>query len=212
MFDADSHSKAFGLQGDAFLRQHPIGVVGGVTYRQYYWRIYNFKFMIYGFKFGIRILKFEIFETCDASLKMDLAAVLDDALAHGADDRGELVGADMGVGLVEDGIRCAEVMEEFHHALHVPAFLRAGEEFAIGERTRAALAEAVVRFGVETDVTVELGDVAFAFADLFPTLVDNRFDAMLDERDGSEQTGRTCTDDMHVTRRVMHILKDGRSV
>ena len=154
----------------------------------------------------------DLVEGVDAGVEMDLAAVLDDALAHGADDRGEFVGADVGVGLVEDGIRCAEVMEELHHTLHVPAFLRAGEEFAIGERTCSPLAETVVRLGIETDITVELGNVFLPLADFLAALVDDRFDAVLDERQGSKQSGRTCADDMHVTRGVMHILKDGRGI
>ena len=86
----------------------------------------------------------------------------EDALADALDDSGQLVGTDMCVCLVEDGVGCAEIVEELHDALHVTAFLGAGEQFAVGERARAAFAEAVVGLGIESLVAVEERDVAFA--------------------------------------------------
>ena len=86
-------------------------------------------------------------------------------------------------------------MEELHDALHVPTFFGAGEEFAIGERTGSSFAETVVRFRVESFVSVEEGDIFFSLTDFFSALVDDRFDAMLDERQSGKESCRTSSDD-----------------
>ena len=118
----------------------------------------------------------------------------------------------MCVGFVEDGVRCPEEMEELHDALHVTSFLGAGEEFAVGESACASFAETVVRLGVESFVAVEESDVFFAFADLFPALVDDGFDAVLDERQRCKQPCRSGADDDHLPLRVMHIFVLGRLI
>lgn len=78
-----------------------------------------------------------------------------DALAHRLDDGRQFVAADMGVGFVEHTIGGTKVVEDFHHALHIAAFLAAGEEFAIREGTCPTLTKAVVGFGVKTFVAVQ---------------------------------------------------------
>ena len=118
----------------------------------------------------------------------------------------------MCVGFVEDGVRCSEEMEEFHDALHVTSFLGAGEEFAVGESACASFAEAVVRLRVESFVAVEESDVFFALADFFAALVDDGFDAVLDERQCSKQPCRSGADNHYLSLRVMHILEDRRRV
>ena len=87
----------------------------------------------------------------------------------------------MCMGFVEDGIGCAEEMEKFHDALHVTAFLGAGEEFSVREGTGSTFAEAVVGFGIESFIPVEQRYIAFSFADFFAALVDDGFDALFDE-------------------------------
>ena len=103
-------------------------------------------------------------------------------------------------------------MEELHHSLHVTAFLRAGEEFAVAERAGTTLAEAVVRFAVQTDVPVELGNIFFALTDLLATFVQDRLDAMLDERECCKQSCRTGTHDTHEPLRMMNVLIDRRRI
>ena len=71
----------------------------------------------------------------------------EDALAHGSDDAGQAVAADMGMRLVEHAVGGTEIVEQLHDPLHVTAFLAAAEEFAIGERAGAAFAEADIAFG-----------------------------------------------------------------
>ena len=73
------------------------------------------------------------------------------------------------------------MVEEFHDALHIAAFLAAREEFTIGESASATLAKAVVGLGVETLVAIECSDVFFALGYLFSTFVDDGFDSILYE-------------------------------
>ena len=143
---------------------------------------------------------------------MYLPAVAEDALAHVLDDRRQFVGTDMRVGFVEDGVRCPEEMEEFHDALHVTPFLGAGEEFAVGESAGASFAETVVRLGVEPFVSVQQRYIFFALADFFAPLVDDGFDAVLDERQRCKQPCRSGADDDDLPLRVMHIFVFGRLI
>ena len=138
--------------------------------------------------------------------------MLDDTLTHSADDTGQFVAAYMCVRLIQNGVRCTEVMEELHHALHVTAFLRAGEEFAVAERAGTTLTEAVVRFAVQTDVPVELGYIFLALTDLLATFVQDRLDAMLNERECCKQSCRTGTHDTHEPLRMMNVLIDRRRI
>ena len=103
-------------------------------------------------------------------------------------------------------------MEEFHHALHVTAFLGAGEQFTVAERTGTAFAEAVVRLGIESLIAVQQRDIAFTCTDFFSTLVDNRFDTMLQQRQGRKESCRSCTDDGHRMFGLMHVLKHRRLI
>ena len=103
-----------------------------------------------------------------------------DALTHVLYDRRQFIGTDMGMCFVEHGIRGTEIMEKFHHPLHVTAFLGAGEEFAVGKSTGSSFPETVVGFGIEPLVAVEQCDILFAFTHFFSALIDDRFDAMLD--------------------------------
>ena len=112
---------------------------------------------------------------------MYFSTVFNDTLAHSANDTRQFVAADMSMCLVEDIIFGAEMMEEFHHALHIAAFLAAGVELAVGESACTSFAKAVVRLGIEPLVAVERGDILFALSYILTAFVDDRFGAMLNE-------------------------------
>ena len=86
----------------------------------------------------------------------------------------------MCVGFIEYRVRRTEIMENLHHPLHVPAFLRAGEEFSVGERTCAAFAEAVVGLFVQAFVPVQQRYIFLAFAHFLAPFVDDGFDPVLE--------------------------------
>ena len=103
-------------------------------------------------------------------------------------------------------------MEELHHALHVTAFLGAGEQFTVAERTGTSFAKTVVRLGIESLIAVEQRDIPFACTDFLTALVDNRFDTMLDERQSRKESCRSCTDDNGRMFGLMHVLKHRRFI
>ena len=59
--------------------------------------------------------------------------------------------------------------------------LDSGKEFPVGECASSALAEAVVRFGIESVVAVQLGYILLPFTDRFSSLKNDRFQAQFDK-------------------------------
>lgn len=136
----------------------------------------------------------------------------EDTFAHVLDDGGQFVGTNMRVRFVEDGVGCSEEMEELHHALHVASFFGTGEEFAIRESTCSAFTETVVRFGIEPFVSVQQRNILFPFTYFLSSFVDDGFDAMLDEGEGSKESCGTCADDDCLSFGMMYILEDRRLI
>ena len=147
-----------------------------------------------------------------ASVEMDFATVLDDALAHGADDRGQAIAADMSMRLIENSIVGTEMMKELHHTLHIATFLATRVEFAIGERACTTFAKTVVGFGIQSLIAIEDSNVLLAFANGFATLVNDRFDAMFEQRESSEKSCWSCADNRCAVLGMVHILENGRFV
>ena len=69
----------------------------------------------------------QLTEAVHSAAEVNFSAMLENALPHPLDDSRQFVGADMCVGFVQHGIRRTEIMEKFHHPLHVSALLGAGE-------------------------------------------------------------------------------------
>ena len=136
----------------------------------------------------------------------------EDTFADVFDDGGQFVGTDMRVRFVEDGVGCSEEMEELHDALHVSAFFGTGEEFAVGERTGSAFTETVVRLGVQTLVSVQQCDIFFPFTYFLSSFINDGFDAMFDEGEGSKESCGTCADDDSLPFGMMYILEDRRLI
>ena len=80
----------------------------------------------------------------------------------------------------------------------VAALLAAREELAVGEGSRAALAEGVVRIGVDRSVAVNLCDVALAGRDVAPAFENHRLQPQLDEVQRGEEAGRARAYDKHL--------------
>lgn len=136
----------------------------------------------------------------------------EDTFAYVFDDGGQFVGTNMRVRFVEDGVGCSEEMEELHDALHISAFFGTGEEFAVGERTGSAFTETVVRLGVQTLIAIKECDIFFSFTYFLSSFVDDGFDAMLDEGEGSKESCGTCADDDCLSFGMMYILEDRRLI
>ena len=89
-----------------------------------------------------------------SGLKAHLAAQADDLPAQVANHCAQVIGADVGLGLVEDFLRCAHAVEGFQH-LAAALILDAGVELAIGKGACAALAKLHVAGGVERSARPE---------------------------------------------------------
>lgn len=136
----------------------------------------------------------------------------EDTFADVFDDSRQFVGTDMRVRFVEDGVGRSEEMEELHHALHVASFFGTGEEFAIGESTGSAFTETVVRFGIQPLVSVQQRNIFFPFSYFLSPFIDDGFDAMFDEGEGSKESCGTCADDDCLPFGMMYILEDRRLI
>lgn len=143
---------------------------------------------------------------------MDFSAVGEDALPDVFDDGGQFVGTDMRVCFVEDGVGCSEEMKELHDALHISAFFGTGEEFTVGEGTGSSFAEAVVRLGIQPLVSVQQCNIFFPFTYFLSSFVNDGFDAMFDEGEGSKESCGTCADDDSLPFGMMYILEDRRLI
>ena len=98
----------------------------------------------------------------DSLSEQETAARREDCAADIRNDRRQLVRADVRMRLAEDlGVGAVED-ERFERLAVVAAFLAAREELAVGEGAGAALAERIVRIGIDRSVAVDLGDVALA--------------------------------------------------
>ena len=91
--------------------------------------------------------------------KTEHAARIDDRLPDVLHDARQTVGADMRMRLVEYFGRRAVEHERLQRLVIVAALLAAREELAVGEGPGPALAESVVRIGIDGTVAVDLRDV-----------------------------------------------------
>ena len=112
-----------------------------------------------------------------------------------ADDIGQLVGADMGMGFAEDFGRGAVKDERLQRLVVIAALLAAREELAVGKGSRAALAESVVRVGIDGAVAVDPCDVALAGRDVAPPFENHGPQSQFDEPQGREQPRGARSDD-----------------
>lgn len=79
----------------------------------------------------------------------------------------------------------------------IAALLAAREEFSVGEGPGPALAESVVRVGIDAFVAVDQRDVALARRDVTAPFEDNGTQSQFDEPQRRKQAGRTGPDNHH---------------
>ena len=72
----------------------------------------------------------------------------DDLLSHPPDDRGELIGTDMWMGIDQDLRVCPEATEDTQDLLYTPSLLASGVELPIRESSCTTLSIAIVRLRI----------------------------------------------------------------
>ena len=126
---------------------------------------------------------------------MDFSSTADDGAAHVFYDAGKPVGADMGMGIYEDGGGGSVLTEDVEDPVGVAAFLAAGVELAVGEGSCSSFPEGIVGFGVYGMFARDEGYVLPALMDVFSALDDDGTYAELDETEGCKEASRTGSDD-----------------
>ena len=94
-------------------------------------------------------------------------------LAHTADDDGELVRADMWVGIDENLRVSTEAAEDTQDFLHATTLLAACVELAVREGSRSTFAEAVVGLGIDKARLLQLDEVTTTLHHILSTLDDD---------------------------------------
>ncbi len=107
----------------------------------------------------------------------------------------QLIRPDMGVRVPQYLLACAVENEPLQRPRMVAAFLRAREEFTVRECSRTALAECVIRVGVDLAAAVYLRNIAFAFAHRFATFEYYRPQSQFDKPQRTEHPRRSRADD-----------------
>ena len=190
VFDAHAHSEGLGLDTHAAGMEQFVDVARRVARGQHH-----------GSPLDPLVARADTADTAVAEQQVRYAAVeteqaarIEDRPADVPDDIGELVGADMGMRLVEDLGRGAVKDERPERLVVVAALLAAREELAVGKGSRAALAEGVVRVGGNGAVAVDLRDVALARRDVAAALQHDGPEAQLNQPQCGKEPRRTRSD------------------
>ncbi len=106
--------------------------------------------------------------------------------AHAVDDPGKEIRADVGMGVRQDRVLRAVIMEDGEDAVRIAALIGACEEFAVRKGSGPALAEAIVRFRVYPLIPGDVGDVAFSLRGFESPLDHDGGNAPFEESKGRE--------------------------
>ncbi|EMR01670.1 hypothetical protein ADICEAN_03189 [Cesiribacter andamanensis AMV16] len=109
---------------------------------------------------------------------------------QGLHHAGQLVGANVGVGIYQNIGGGAMGHKDLQHAAHIAPLFAAGVELAIRIGARTPLAKAVVALGVYHLLFVDGGQVPAPFPHIPAPLQHNGFEAQLNEANSGKQTGR----------------------
>src|SRR5262249_28081794 len=134
-------------------------------------------------------------EVLDPRRESDLAAACSDRVADRLHDAREPVRADVRVRVDEDVRRRAVANEDLDDAAPVAALRRPRVELPVGDRPRAALAEAVIAVRVDDALPVDACDVETPPADVPSPLQDDGPHPALDQAERGEEPPGTRADD-----------------
>ncbi len=199
MLQTDTHSDVLCLDLDALRIEITIDIAGAVSSRQ---DDRTHECLIA----TTNALHLVIFEQNSIHLRLEMhfATTSDDGLAHRLDDARQLVGAEMRMGVCQDACAGSVLTEHVQDLLHIAALLAPRVELAVGESPRTALAEGIVRFGIDGLRTADLRDVLPTLMHALAALHHDGSDAQFDESQCREQSARTGTHH-HRLRLVLHI-------
>lgn len=129
---------------------------------------------------------------------MHLAATLDDLVTHILDNAWQLVGANMRMGIAENGWRSSMLTEDLKNLGDVAALLAACVKLSVAVGSGSSFTETVVAFRIYGLRLADESKILFPLADILPSFDDDGAEPKLDEAQRSEQTAGTLTDDNHM--------------
>lgn len=135
------------------------------------------------------------FKIRNAATEHELAARAKDRLPDILHDARQLVGSDMRMGFIEDFGRGAMEHQRLQRLVVIAALLATREKLAVRESPRAALAESVVRIGIDCPVAVDLRNVDLARRNVTAPLQDNGLQPQLDQPQRREKPSRARSHD-----------------
>ena len=107
----------------------------------------------------------------------------------------QFIRSDMGMGFVKNFGRGAVKNQRLQRLVVVAPLLAAGEKFAVGECSGSALAESIVRIGIDRTVAVNLRDVPLAGRHIASPFQNHRAIPPFDQPQSRKQPRRARTDD-----------------
>ncbi len=124
MFKADAYGYTFGLHGDVAFEQHAVDIAGRMACGQYDG---TSVFAAVGRNHTFDAIAVTVHDKVgDAASEPNLAAVVNDCLAHGLDDYGQPVGAYMWMRVDKDVVAGTVGVEYLEHLIDGAAFCAAG--------------------------------------------------------------------------------------
>ena len=144
---------------------------------------------------------------------MHLAAAAQDGVAHILDDAWQFVGADVRVGVGEDGGGGAMLAEHIQYFVDTAPFFGASIEFSVGIGARSPLAETVVALRVHLLCAGDGSEVFFAFSHILTPFDDDGAQVEFDKTQcGEEATRSSSHHDDSGTLRHITIMRDGKGL
>ena len=194
MLDAHPHSEGFGLDAHATAVEQFVNIARRMACGEHHGGAFD---QAVAAPHAADAALFDL-QVRDAAFEAEHAARIDDRLPDVLHDARQTVGADMRMRLVEYFGRRAVEHERLQRLVIVAALLAAREELAIGEGPGPALAESVVRIGIDGTVAVDLRDVALAGRNIAAALQNHGPQPQFDQPQGGEQPRRPRAHDHHL--------------
>ena len=122
---------------------------------------------------------------------MDFASTRQYLLANAGNDGRQLLGADMGMGGIEDARVGPKLAQAFEHTLHIAALFGTREELAIGKGACSTFAETIVRIRIDALFAGDQSHVATTVVHVAPSFEQDGTNAPFDEPKGREKPARS---------------------
>lgn len=191
MFDPHAHCERFGFQAHAPPVQQLVNIPGRMSRSKNHSRSF-IKGISDPHPFYAIVVQFDI---GNPRIENERSAGFENRPPDIGDHPRQFIRSDMGMGFVKNFGRSAVKNQRLQRFVVVSPLLAAGEKFAVGECSGSALAEGIVRIGIDRTVAVDLRDVPLAGRHIASPLQNHRAISPFDQPQSRKQPRRARTDD-----------------